>query len=341
MKRLALLCLLLGLFSIPSFAQVSVGEKGELSGLFFGDYYWIVNHHNQDLDGRNGFWIRRIYLTYDYKISDAFSSRLRLEMQHDGDFQGNSSLAPTVKDAYLKWQSGNHQILAGISSTPTWDLVEETWAYRSVAKSPLDLYDFGSSRDLGLSFIGELGEAGKFNYHFFIGNGNGESADFNEGKKIMLSLGYDLTEHFFIEIYGDWNDATGEQDIYTLQGFIGYRSDAFNFGALYARQLRQTIGPDLNLDLVSVFTSMQITEKTGGFLRVDHMFDPYPGGEDNAFLPFSPEAESTFLVGGIDYKLHEMVHLMPNVEAIFYGEDAFGITPETDIIPRLTLLFEF
>ncbi|HET6528249.1 MAG TPA: hypothetical protein VFG39_05820 [Balneolaceae bacterium] len=340
MKRLVLLCLLVGLFSLPSFGQVSVGEKGKLSGLFFGDYYWIANHHNQDLDGRNGFWIRRIYLTYDYKISDSFSSRLRLEMEHDGDFQGNSELVPTVKDAYLKWKSGDHQILAGISSTPTFNLTEAVWAYRSVAKSPLDLYDFGSSRDLGLSFIGELGEAEKFNYHFFFGNGNGESAEFNEGKKVMLALGYDLTKHFIIEVYGDWNDGT-TADTYTLQGFIGYRSDVFNFGALYARQWRQIIGTDLNLDLVSIFANKQLTEKAAGFLRVDHMFDPYPDGDDNAFLPFSPEAESTFLVGGVDVKLHETIHLMPNIETIFYGENALGETPETDVIPRVTLFFEF
>ena len=339
MKRLALLCLFLSLFSIPSSAQVPIGGKGELSGLFCGDYYWFANHHNEDIEGNNGFWIRRIYLTYEHQISDSFSSRVRLQMDHEGDFQGDSDMAPTVKDAYLKWENENHAITAGISSSPTFGLVEDVWGYRSVEKSPLDLYNFASSRDLGIAFIGDLG---KVNYHFSFGNGNGESADFNRGKKVMLSLGYELTEHLIVEVYGDWdNSYKMASDLYTLQGFIGYQSDVLNFGALYARQLREeTIGPDLELDLVSLFTRLKFSDKTNGFLRVDRMFDPYFGGEDNAYIPFNSVAESTFLVGGIDVKLNEMVHLMPNIEAIFYGKNPFG-TLDADVIPRLTLSFEF
>jgi hypothetical protein len=250
-------------------------------------------------------------------------------------------MGPTVKDAYLKWQNDNHQILAGISSTPTWELVEETWGYRSVVKSPLDLYDFASSRDLGLSFMGELGGDKKLKYHLFIGNGNGESADFNRGKKIMLSLGYELTEHLIFEIYGDWDNSYDLGDVFTAQAFIGYRSDAVTFGALYAHQFRETIGPDLKMDLVSAFIHMKLSDKSRGFLRIDHMFDPYPGGEDNAYIPFNPNAESTFLVAGVDVALHEQVHLIPNVEAIIYGENPLEPVLDSDIIPRLTLFFEF
>lgn len=342
MRNIRLLCLLfLSLFSTSAFAQVSVGEKGELSGLVFSDYYLIANSHNENLEGKNGFWFRRIYLTYEREIGNSFSTRLRLEMGHEGDFEGDSEMIPTVKDAYLKWQNDNHQILAGISSTPTWGLVEDVWGYRSIVKSPQDLYDFGSSRDLGLSFKGQLGDLGKVNYHFFIGNGNGGGAEFNQGKKVMLSLSYNLTDHLIIEGYGDWNEASGVSDVYTLQGFVGYQSDRFNLGALYAYQQRETLGADLELDLVSVFSNMKLSDKTKGFIRVDHMFDPYLNGDDNAYVPFSPQAESTFLVGGMDFKIRERIHLMPNVEAIIYGENAFGITPETDIIPRMTLFFEF
>ncbi|MDZ7680517.1 MAG: hypothetical protein U5J63_02115 [Fodinibius sp.] len=67
---------------------------------------------------------------------------------------------------------------------------------------------------------------------------------------------------------------------------------------------------------------------------------PDPGGSGNSYIPFAEGVESTFMVAGADILLAEQVHLMPNIEAIAYGEDAFGQTPETDIIPRLTLFYK-
>ncbi len=347
MKRIALLCsALLYLFAMPSAAQVSVGENGTFSGQVYTDYYWMAQHHNDDIEAKNGFWFRRIYATYEHALSDAFSTRLRLEMNSAGDFTTSAEMIPNVKDAYLKWQNDGHQILAGISSTPTWGLVEDVWGYRSVEKSPLDLYDFGSSRDMGVSFKGNLGPSNKVSYHFFFGNGNSNRPEIDKGKKLMLALGYQPTEHLVVQGYLDWNDSAdnpNETDSQTAQLFASYQSDDLNIGALYAYQHRNPLvgGSDVNLDLISIFGSMSITSSVNGFLRVDHLFDPYMGGSGNSYIPFAETAESTFLVGGADIKLEDNISLMPNVEAIVYGDPAFGATPDTDIIPRLTLVYEF
>ena len=42
----------------------------------FGDYYWFASDHRDALEDQNGFWFRRIYLTYDQKFSESFSMRL-------------------------------------------------------------------------------------------------------------------------------------------------------------------------------------------------------------------------------------------------------------------------
>lgn len=344
MKRIAVLCsLLLCLLTAQSFAQVSVGEKGTLSGQVYTDYYWMVQNHDADIEGKNGFWIRRIYFTYDREFNDAFSSRVRLEMNSAGDFETNSTMTPNVKDAYLKWQNEHHQILAGISSTPTWGLVEDVWGYRSVEKSPLDLYDFGSSRDMGLSFKGELGDNDKLNYHFFLGNGNSNRPEIDKGKKLMLSLGYEITKRLVIEGYADYNDATEGRDSFTAQLFAGYESDDLTLGALYAYQHREALAgaSATKLDLVSAFARGNLSEQLKGFLRVDHQFDPYPGGSGNSYLPFAEGVESTFVVGGVDILLQDQIHLMPNIESIVYGENNIGQTPDTDLIPRLTLFYKF
>lgn len=344
MRRIALLCSLLICVLVNSaMAQVSVGETGTLQGTVFGDFYWIPYNHNPDLEGNNGFWIRRIYLTYERKISESFSSRLRLEMNDPGDFTTSTKMTPVVKDAYLKWSSERHAMYAGISSTPTWGLVEDVWGYRSVEKSPLDLQKLGSSRDFGISLQGSLDSDQKLDYHFMFGNGNSNGPELNKGKKIMLSLGYELTEQLIIEAYGDYNEQSGNLNTSTLQGFLGYRSDPLNAGLLYAVQLIDDglITGNQQLKIASAFAHFSITEKTRGFLRIDHMFNPNPAGNNIDYLPLSTIAESTLMIGGIDVALDDKVHLMPNVEAVVYGESDTGVTPNPDLIPRLTLSYDF
>ena len=57
-----------------------VADGGKISGLYFGDYYYIAAHHNEERKSRNGFWTRRVYLRYDQKLNEIFSSRVRFEM---------------------------------------------------------------------------------------------------------------------------------------------------------------------------------------------------------------------------------------------------------------------
>lgn len=343
MKKLALLSVIALLCAGTTTAQ----DKGELSALLFGDYFWMASNHDEDLEGKNGFWIRRIYLTYDRGLSDSFSARIRLEMSSEGDFVTSAKLDPVVKDAYLEWESGDHAILAGISGTPTFNISEDVWGYRSVEKAPLDLHDFGSSRDFGIAAEGKLGANGNLQYNLMFGNGNSNSSEVDKGKKWMLSLAYNLNQNFVIEAYADWNDQTGDTDYYTLKGFAGYQSDSFNAGFVYAHQKRDNFFDeadqmtDLELDIISAFTNFSISEKTTGLLRVDHMFEPNPDMVDNDYLPFSTESESTLIITGIDIAVDDHVHLIPNIETIVYGENKVGDTPATDILPKMTLFFTF
>ncbi|NNG28173.1 MAG: hypothetical protein HKM87_11640, partial [Ignavibacteriaceae bacterium] len=72
--------------------QNSDESGGKLSGYMFGDYYHITRNHNSDILDKHGFWFRRIYLSYDYKINSNFSSRLRLEMGNEGDFTSKTAM---------------------------------------------------------------------------------------------------------------------------------------------------------------------------------------------------------------------------------------------------------
>src|SRR6185503_4120575 len=43
----------------------------KISGLMFGDYFWVATDHRDAIEDQNGFWFRRIYLTYDQKFSES------------------------------------------------------------------------------------------------------------------------------------------------------------------------------------------------------------------------------------------------------------------------------
>jgi len=319
----------------------------KLSGLIYSDFYTVINHHIDDLEGENGFWTRRVYFTYDNNFAESLTARFRLEMNSPGDFSTNQKLEPFVKDLYLNWSiNQNHSLIAGLSSTPTWGLVESVWGYRSVEKSPSDLHKLGSSRDFGLALKGQLGEAGSLKYHAMVGNGSGTGAETNKWKKYMLSLGWWFNDNLVIEAYGEYN-RTGETTTRSaVHGFLGYVSDNFNAGAMYVAQFNteEISGADdetETLDVASVFTNFKLADKWTAILRADHMFTANPRGPTIDYIPFSDQAESTFLLFGVDFEPVRNVHVIPNIETVFYGDAPDGTSVNTDVIFRTTLYYRF
>ena len=312
--------------------------QGKIKGYMFGDYYYVLKNHDRSIEESNGFWFRRIYFTYDHKISDEFSTRFRLEMNSPGDFSSRSKLEPAVKDAYLKWKRTNHALILGISGTPTWGYIENFWGYRAVEKTAADLYKFDSSRDFGVALQGTTSDK-KMNYHLMFGNGSGTRSENNDGKKVRLSLGYQLTENITVEAYGDWEERPGNTDRYTAQGFASYENENFRAGAQFLHQNRSSNSTDLNLEVLSIFGAAKLSEKVWGFARWDRAFDPLEDdGPEISYLPIDGSAKFNFLLLGIDIMPHKQVHFMPNVEMVFYG-DAIGANPDSDVIPRFSFYY--
>ncbi len=313
----------------------------KISGLLFGDAYWFASDHDPEVEGQNGFWIRRIYLTFDQKISDEFDARLRFEMNQPGDFT-SSKMEPFVKDAWLRWTHGRQRVVLGISPTPTWEMLEEVWGYRSVEKTPLDLQKMGSSRDFGLAVQGTLGAEGRFGYHVMLANGSGEASETNEGKKLLAALQVYPAEAWLFEIYADVENRPGQTDRTTYQLFGAYRAEDFRWGVHLARQKRETgPGTELDLDLLSIFATWRLAAKAVLLGRLDRLFDANPDGDTIAYLPQAPDAEPTLLILGIDYQPHPKVSFIPNVEVVSYDAVGGGPDPDTDIVPRVTFFFRF
>ena len=312
-----------------------------VSGYTFGDYYAVGGHHDPDLEGRNGFWIRRAYLTFDKHLSETVDARLRFEMNSDGDFTTRDKLRPFVKDAYVRWSySGDHQTIVGISPSPTKEVVEQFWGYRSVEKTLLDLQRLGSSREFGVAFRGNMDSERKLRYHFMVGNGSGNSSDTNAGKKALFSLAYYPSDSVIFELYSDYENRPDNAHRRTWQGFLGYQRDWGRLGIHYAHQTRNG-SPDLGLDALSVFGVYHLSSRASLIGRYDRMFDPNPDGARIAFLPFDPTASSNLFLAGVDLKVSDEFSLIPNIEVVRYDEITGGTRPGTDMIPRLTFYYRY
>jgi len=314
-------------------------EKGKISGCMFGDAYWVAANHQKALKDQNGFWFRRIFLTYDTPVSDVFDVRFRVELNSPGDFKSSSKLQPVLKDGYLRFKHSGHQILFGLSPTPLWDVVEKIWGYRSVEKTPLDLQKFGSSRDFGLAFKGSLDSGKRVNYHIMAANGASNKSETNKGKKIMASLAFKSADVFTFELYSDYEGRPGDTDRYTFQAFAACHGRAGRLGIQYAHQVRKGT-PDLELDIASVFGAVKLSGKAEWFARFDRMFDPNPEGAEIAYIPFDPTARSNFFLTGMDFSLQKNVHIIPNIGIVSY-DDAGGKSVDTDVIARVTFYYRF
>lgn len=324
------------LTALPASAQ-----RVNFHGHVFGDFYTITAHHIEDLEGKNAFWFRQIYLTMDFEIADQWTARLRQVMSSPGDFESARGLNPGFEDMYLKWHNEQHEVSLGLTETPTWGGVEPVWGYRAVEKTLLDLHGLGSARDIGVAAKGSFDKGQKLRYHAMFGNGNAVLSETNDGKKLFLSLGYYPNKSFVFEVYGDYDNQPGRSDRYTVQGFVAYQSPRGRIGFQYVHQMRQNAAePNMTINGLSLFGSGPLIGRVNGFLRVDRMFDANPDGASIPYLPFDPTVGSMLFIGGVEFRPHEQISLMPNVEVVRYDE-LDGHRPATDIIPRVSFYFRF
>ncbi len=321
-------------------ATVPWYENLRISGSVIGDAYWVVEHHDPTISEQNGFWLRRAYLTFDYRIAEHWSGRLRFEGNSPGDFKTNATIQPFIKDASLAWKGENVDVLFGISPSPTWDFIESFWGYRAVEKTPLDLYRMGSSREFGLAAKGRLA-GGKVAYHATFGNGS-TASETNEGKKGALAVGWKLTDAFILELYADTEDRPGETDRTTYQAFAGWKGGKIRYGFQYSSQDRQVAsGPDQTLAIGSTFAVWDLTPTMSLIARCDRSFDPNPEADKIPYFVIANDSEFDLALLGFDYRIAGKISLIPNVEYVMYRNAGADAPPDDDLIAKVTLYFQF
>lgn len=337
-------CIALGLATmlcVASSPKSALSQETSVGGLFFGDYFAVAQHHDADLEGANGFWARRLYLTFNTRFSDAVDTRARFEAASPGDFTTAGTMQPFIKDLWVRWRNDQHSVVVGLSSSPTWDVPEGIWGLRDLEKTPFDLYKFGSSRDFGLAVKGSFDEAGKVDYHFMVGNGSSTKGETDQGKKFMGSLAFHPTENVTLQVYGDHEDRIGGKDRNTFHVFGAVEGERGRLGLLWGAQSREVPGEsDVDLGVFSGFGVLEVSPRVNLVARVDRLLEPVPDGAKISYFRMDPTAKATFFLAGIDIAIDDHFHVIPNIETFVYDKVG-GVSPGSDVLLRTTFSVTF
>lgn len=351
--------------SINFLLSQEVVNKGRFSGYMFGDYFYNVgrdtsisslsNVANGGTKDFNGFQLRRIYFTYDYNISEKFSTRLRLS--HEPKTYGSDDkLVLFVKDAYLLWKDiwRGSDFIFGIQPTPTWEVSEAIWGNRFLEKTLLDLRGIASSRDLGISIKGIIDEQGIFKYWLMIGNNSGNTAETDKYKRFYAHIQYTPIKQFTATLYADLKarpniddpkstsvpKATVANNDLTYALFLGYKEkNAYSFGFegfLNVRQngmvssgtLKDKSG--LGFTFFGSYNFSQVLELVGRYDFFDPNTDSNVKGDSRNWFIFS-----------LNYKPNDKVTISPNVIIETYETLPNGRKFDTSITPRITFFYSF
>jgi len=363
MKKTILAGTICLLMSAQIFSQ-EVGE-GKISGLMFGDYFYnilrdssINNLNNTGLTGLEdleGFDIRRIYFTYDYRIAEQFSTRFRIESQTLVSVQ-NTLFIAYIKDAYLNWKNifEGSNFIFGIQPTPAFVVTEDYWNYRSLERTILDLRRIVGSRDLGASLKGRLNSCGSLKYWVMYGNGSVIGTESDKFKRVYAHIDLEPSDEFRITAYGDYRfkenkeytqiDQNFNNDALTTDVFLGYqKKDVFSVGVEsfmqfnyndaiqleeneYVIQNRNALG-------VSLFGWYQFTDLLVGVGRWDY-YDPNISGD------FRGDSRNLF-IAGLSFVLNNKVAITPNFLFETYEQPENGVNIDPSLTGRITFYFQF
>ncbi len=364
MRKLLFLTLISASFLNLS-AQKTEEPSGKVSGLIFGDYYYnavrdtgFANIKNAAVTGSkdaHGLQFRRINLTYDYKFSSKFSSRIRLESD-EANFTVNSSdksskTSVYIKDAWVKWNfSANHELIVGLQPTNAFEVSEGIWGNRFLERTILDLRGYVASRDMAISLKGKLDSTGIVKYWLMYGNNSPSKPESDKYKRFYGNIELTPIKNLSITAYADYqtkadikdkynSNAEIANDILTTAFFVGYKVKNKYSGGVEAIYNKITNGFDNKLDSVyldksgmglSVFGSVNLAPKTSVFGRYDY-FEPNADVSDD---------KRNWYIFGLSYKPTEKVILTPNI--IMETYEKVGSTEiKSSITPRISFSWTF
>ncbi len=323
--------------------------------IYFDYTYNLTNDGFKTLsqkDLNNKFQFRRAYLTYENKISDVLKFRFRYDADNTGNLtsvdltKGTTSkddkLRPFVKHLYLDYAGlfPNSSLKIGMTETLTFNLEENRWGYRSVAKTLVDGYKDitgkdirASSADIGGSLTGTLIK--EIRYGFMVMNGEGYShPELNKFKKFAGQLQLVPLAGLSLVGYADSESQapTGTATTYKFDGYFDMINGLTLGGSWFQYDNSNYKNTDLSHYNVSGFSAfgklIAVRDKLNLFARFDR-YNP------NTTLA---NDEINLVIAGVDWApVHSSFKLQPNIWYYTYSDSA----RKSDAVFNLTFFLSF
>ena len=361
-------------FSQKDTTKVEFKPSGKVWGYAFGDFLYKAHTNSFNMSNTQygstpkdftSLEFRRIYLGYDYDISEHFSTQLLLAYE-GATFTTDGNRSVYIKAANLRWKNifHNSDLVIGAMPTPSYSTTSEpVWGYRSLEKTIMDMRKIGASADVGISLQGKLNDKGDFGYNLMISNGSGAKPEADKFKKFYGDVYAKFADQKIIVDLGadnEWTQAKPYQkNKTTYKAFLAYQTTQFTIGAEVFQQVQKNntvfteAAPSTVKDTVnalasgiSIFARGPISKKLGYVVRYDFYNPDSKFNENNIYGgSYTGVFTESLILAGLDYTPVKNVHLIPNIWYDVYKNrnSAVNALPDksSDLAIRLTVHYIF
>jgi len=290
-----------------------------------GDVHFHYTYKDTD---NNSFNMSRAYFAFSKQVNDDVSYKF----QTDIGSAGPTDYTVYLKDASLSWKSGIGKFVFGLQGMNMFKVQEDTWGYRFIEKSAMDLNKYSSSADMG---IGWENSFGPITPSIMLTNGVGYKKLEDDGyKKLSMRLLYGpakLKKGFNAgavlstesKDYLDNMGATQTGNTMVLGGFAAVAAGPLRAGG-EINMLTKKFDTDVTGNLISVYANYDLNETLSGFGRFD-VVEPDADTEDDGH---------NYMIFGAAYHPGKVFYMAPNVKIISHQ------TGETATVYQLSFRFK-
>lgn len=310
---------------LSGLGSVYAQDAVKISGVMFGDIYYISSSNIDTLKGQYGFLARRINLNFDKKQDENVNIRVRLEMESPNiDKPREIKLIPYVKDAYILFKTLDANITVGIQPTIVFENAEKIWGYRFVEKTVLDFQKVVPSRDFGLSISRKISLV-----NFSLMGARGGKPTYS----LYSSLSLEPMKNVLLEVSGRYERQNDSVTTVLLHPFLGYKSEGFRAGVEFT-YLKNNSNSSRFL---SAFATKELTRRLEAFVRFDRAFQANPDAAKIAYMVLSKDSPVNLIFTGLSYKVAKNVSIAPNISYAMYDDSSI----KSDLYVKATFNVNF